>query len=1347
MESSNASHERALYALEATVKYCAAAAASAWMMTRGNHPADEKAAKADAAAQDACAKLVRPSLGHWTGILRCCVESLPADHAIARWLARARGTEVTHEVPILGGKTVGEVLEHLPTYRNEVAGHGAGLSSGAAEQRVAAVVALIRQILTALVNDQAPLLTGRAGGRAVRLVGPTASVDLEHHLAQSENLLLRCDGLLVPLSPLWIFDPEDDDVLVVNKGMGTSKVEYLSYGSPRSGSGLVALRGATADHAAKFLEIVCGHGKLNPADLERLVEENEVQELVSRATGDRYGPYRVVRKVAVGGQGILYEAVEESPPRRVALKTLSLEGTLSDAARRRMKEEAAALAQVEHPHVVPFYSAGETDGVPWIAMKFVDGKSLAQVIQSLREHAGTISLAEWNAAASSQGDRLETEIRKTHAERVAELGRDAALALAACHARGVIHRDVKPGNLMLDEHGRVMLADFGLARISDSRSRTFTRQLLGTLQYLAPEALLPADRKGPDARVDVYGLGATLYEVLALRTPFAEYAGDDGALLHAVQAKDPPLLRRIAPAVPRDLETIVMKALDKDRDRRYQSAQELADDLERFLRGEPIKARPAGPLTKARKWAGRHPGKSVGALAATLLACGLGLWAWQQWALLSHERANRQQDISFYYGSALTTLGTQPLAEEVAALNIDRLDFAAIGAEMPGTSPSSDESDDGKQLNAELLAAADRPLRVVVEKLRGQAQSQAQLDVLVAKQQRIHRLAEFYRTSDAAWFAIGDERDEDAMKFCSGSLVQLGILDASHRFIAGKPWWQRDRLPVADLTETQFAEVQQEAYRQLLLLGMLRMRPGIKDNGAKALTASYAQQFAQEGVNKAKAGVQSLFKGLVDKPRTADLPKADAPKDAEPTPVLVIPTPEAAVAFRSALEALAKARELESAGRASPSMTVPLLERACRDMLSRVDPSQPPVPKSTAAHPTVDEMQNPADLFLIGTAHFFLGKMPGDPLTQGMKLFWQGQGIDFDTPLETAERLLREVARRDPQRYWHHFNLGWTLMALGDPRRDEARRLRKSSSPPTQARAEAAAQTALTHYRQAELAFTTCVALQPDNARGYEQRGLVLVRQAVSLPADSSRRAELTVRAMIDLDFARDHDPSDPSTWWPRADSLNMLDRTAESLAAYSRAFELEQDLLARPSRRGGLELGRALAREQIQKANDPALTAAAWTVLAQCDLTLGTASSFAAAEKSATQAIALDPTQARAYAVRGQVRLLQGQSEKALKDFEQALKLNANNFLAAAGRVRAYVKLNQSDKALAALKESLPHVVDVRWQRSEMYLLEYALCKHQGQDALADTARQEARKLDESLTEDGVQRFVTRFP
>ncbi len=205
-------------------------------------------------------------------------------------------------------------------------------------------------------------------------------------------------------------------------------------------------------------------------------------------------------------------------------------------------------------------------------MKFVEGKSLADILTTLRGRpsaASIISADEWLAAASTHSERHESDRRRSYAERMAKIAEDAAEALAACHARGIIHRDIKPANLILDPHGRIILTDFGLARSIETRSKTFTRQLVGTLQYLAPEALLPAGRGGPDARADVYGLGATLYEMLALRRPFEDYEQDEATLLSAVQSKEPRPLRRIAPSVPKDLETIVMKAIERDRDRRY----------------------------------------------------------------------------------------------------------------------------------------------------------------------------------------------------------------------------------------------------------------------------------------------------------------------------------------------------------------------------------------------------------------------------------------------------------------------------------------------------------------------------------------------------------------------------------------------------------------------------------------------------------------------------------------------------------------------------------------------------------------------------------------------------------
>jgi len=193
---------------------------------------------------------------------------------------------------------------------------------------------------------------------------------------------------------------------------------------------------------------------------------------------------------------------------------------------------------------------------------------------------------------------------------------------------------------MLDTDGRVLITDFGLARTVEARSRTVTRRFVGTLHYAAPESLLPASKKGPDARMDVYGVGATLYEALSLRRPFAEYGGDEGALLQAVQTKDPPPLKKIAPWVPRELAIITAKAMEKDRDARYSTAADLADDLTRYLDGKPIMARPAGPIVRTRKWAGRHPGKAVAiAAVVVILVISTGILVGQR---LARERAGKK---------------------------------------------------------------------------------------------------------------------------------------------------------------------------------------------------------------------------------------------------------------------------------------------------------------------------------------------------------------------------------------------------------------------------------------------------------------------------------------------------------------------------------------------------------------------------------------------------------------------------------------------------------------------------------------------------------------------------------
>jgi serine/threonine protein kinase/formylglycine-generating enzyme required for sulfatase activity len=540
----------------AALRLAASVALAAWL--RRGAPGQE--------GRRACEALVRPSLADWQGILGTCRAALPSDDPVRRWL-------------------------------------DAGICDSLAKPAI--------ELAAAFGSGEAPRLIARAGGAAVLLMGPAATIDPGR--APPDALCAEIGGEVLPLEPLWLFDAEEDDLLSFHAGAGTAKAEYVN------GRGAVVAR--EGGDMTRLLFAATGR-TLDAADLAEIAAAAEVRGLMERATGVRVGPFRIVRQVAKGGQGVLYEAFQEDPPRRVALKTLTLEAALDERTRRRMKEEAAALAKVEHPGVVPVYATGESDGVPWIAMKFVDGKSLADVLDALKDHKGMLTLAEWNRA--SLGGASPAGPRKPHADRVVEIVRDAARALDACHQRGLVHRDVKPGNIMLDRDGHVLLTDFGLARAAEARSQTFTQEIVGTLAYLAPESLVSTGRVALDARIDVYGLGATLYEALTLKRPLLDYEADFGTMLEAIRTRDPSPLRRISPWLPKDLETIVAKTLEKEPGKRYATARAFADDLDRYLKGEPIEARPAGAVSRAWKRARRHPGKAVAAAAIALAIAGGG---------------------------------------------------------------------------------------------------------------------------------------------------------------------------------------------------------------------------------------------------------------------------------------------------------------------------------------------------------------------------------------------------------------------------------------------------------------------------------------------------------------------------------------------------------------------------------------------------------------------------------------------------------------------------------------------------------------------------------------------------
>jgi serine/threonine protein kinase len=467
------------------------------------------------------------------------------------------------------------------------------------------------------------------------------------------------------------------------------------------------------------------------------------------------GDFRLLREIGRGGMGVVYEAVQISLSRRVALKVLPFAAAMDTKQLQRFKNEAQAAGHLQHTNIVPVHYVGCERGVHFYAMQYIEGQTLAAVIRDLRRQAGAEAAAgappagpaaslaselasgRWAPVKQPGGEvvrlcgggestgpyrpitspshhlttsppldvtppvaALSTERSSKSAalfRTVAHLGVQAAEALEHAHQLGVIHRDIKPANLLVDSGGRLWVTDFGLAHCQSQPGLTMTGDLVGTLRYMSPEQAL-AKRVTVDARTDVYSLGVTLYELLVLEPAYNGRNRED--VLRQIAFEEPRLPSRLNKAVPAELETIVLKAMAKNPEERYGTAQELLDDLRRFLEDKPIRAKRPTLWQRAVKWARRHKTVVHAALVVMVLAMVASavstflIWLQAEETKAAKIRAEANLDIAYevlekiYLNLAERRLPQQQaLTPEDRAFLQDALKFYEQIAGQQGTEP------------------------------------------------------------------------------------------------------------------------------------------------------------------------------------------------------------------------------------------------------------------------------------------------------------------------------------------------------------------------------------------------------------------------------------------------------------------------------------------------------------------------------------------------------------------------------------------------------------------------------------------------------------------------------------
>jgi eukaryotic-like serine/threonine-protein kinase len=459
-------------------------------------------------------------------------------------------------------------------------------------------------------------------------------------------------------------EPPDDDTIDDNdddraplEAIAAEFVERMRHGESPTIEAYAARHPDIADEIRDLLPTVLA--------MEQLKLQKEQPEKSRFLKGPKslkkLGDYLILGEIGRGGMGIVYEAEQQSLGRYVAVKVLPRQSLLDAHRLERFEREAQTAARLHHTNIVPIFGVGEQDGYHYYVMQLIRGLGLDRVVRELRgekprtsigtsntsihamarDAASGLCLGEFPSPSSStsvdsspshpaaNGDADEPDARESsravglaYWHSVARVGQQVADALSYAHSQGTLHRDIKPANLLLDGQGVVWVTDFGLAKAIEESNITHTGDVVGTLQYMAPEQF----HGQYDARTDIYCLGLTLYELLTLQPAFS--GSNRTGLMHQVTEGRTASPSRIRPGIPTDLETVVLKAINREPDHRYQTADELREDLQRFLADEPILARRTTPIQHLARWCRRNKSLASAIAVAILTVMGSAALGW-----------------------------------------------------------------------------------------------------------------------------------------------------------------------------------------------------------------------------------------------------------------------------------------------------------------------------------------------------------------------------------------------------------------------------------------------------------------------------------------------------------------------------------------------------------------------------------------------------------------------------------------------------------------------------------------------------------------------------------------------